>query len=1441
MDSETSLDYALFQLSPKRSRCDLFVSGNGKTEKIASGFLKPFVTHLKVAEEQAAQAAQSIKLQVEKRRNGGTWFNKGTLERFVRFVSTPEVLELVSTFDAEMSQLEGARRIYSQGAGDPLTATPGENQTTAAAAADITKKELLRAIDVRLVALKQDLTTACTRASSAGFTLDNVSELSQFADHFGADRLNEACAKFISLCQRRPELVSHQQLARPPASHWKDFEDRNLRSSSGSDMSIDETEEPTGPGKPLHGSGDRPQFHKSGNSQQPDESPAEPMASKQPKPVPCFVEKQVEKETDKPIPPTTVAAEPAQLVGGSSRRLSVQDRINLFESKQKEQVSSPSTVNNNSGGGVSKNLPGKGEHRRTPSDISMEKSVLRRWSGASDMSIDLNSSYNSSFSDRKESGSAAGTPTSANLHQQSSNKTEEEVAGLKETASSRSLLGQKDTLIGTSSSSVLPSSVAAGFPPSKAQTRAFAKSRIHKEDENAMTLTTNLGSAMEKDHMGNLLKVSNERDEHHGLTEQTAPDARMKNFQQSTKGTSFLDKLKPELVGMKIQEDMPVAPCSFSTVEKKRTHKAQEGYQSQPGEISLAEDGLGSKDQQILVSQFRTFGRTQDIEGKLKYLSDSQTHLNASPGKGEDISLENDLTAVVTQKTPPKMSEEVVGKDPADSHFPSRSFPVKTKDPVSQGANLQTKLSAPGHIKKLQGVKNEGISSEGNGVPVFPARKVKECPKTIDPPLQSSVDQVQVMRPPKGNQELNDELQMKANELEKLFAAHKLRVHNDQMSSSRRSRHADVQVDHVPKAVEIKPAVALPNPFPDRNLVKDGSSSGPEFDTNLLLKMEDNQDHGNNIQQQLGTLSSSDESRGKFYEKYMQKRNAKLREDWASKGAHKEAILKAMHDSLERSHAEMRTKLSGSGDGRDSHARRRAEKMRSFSVGSAIREKDQAVEALQEEDLLEQGQCDQEKTHSDDLSGDGSSRSTSSKKHSSSKTLSSSTPRTSVASIPKPSVKPTSSAKRRNLPENPLAQSVPNFSDFRKENTKPSTEVSRINARGHSRNFSRSKSITEETNDSLKGDNQRRSHSMRKGCTGPVELKDLSPLNDDSANLAPLRFSKDQTGTNFSDRIHKSGGSKPFLRKGNNAGPATDSIAAKQKASINYDVSENGYDSEEMVDQLEDSLETVKDEEESEKTSTEGNPRETDFLAVTDNERPRLSHQFRHSDDPGSEAAATAASKYNNFGGNMQESPGESPRSWNLHAPHTFSYAQEASDIDASVDSPIGSPASWNSHPLNQMMEADAARMRKKWGSAQIPVLVANASQQSRKDMTKGFKRLLKFGRKSRGVESLVNDWVSASTASEGDDDMEDSFDLAARSSDDLRKSRMGYPIPSYDGFNECDIFSDQAQSLRSSIPNPPANFKLREDLLTGSSLKAPRSFFSLSSFRSKGNESKLR
>ncbi|XP_021823508.1 uncharacterized protein LOC110764792 [Prunus avium] len=91
------------------------------------------------------------------------------------------------------------------------------------------------------------------------------------------------------------------------------------------------------------------------------------------------------------------------------------------------------------------------------------------------------------------------------------------------------------------------------------------------------------------------------------------------------------------------------------------------------------------------------------------------------------------------------------------------------------------------------------------------------------------------------------------------------------------------------------------------------------------------------------------------------------------------------------------------------------------------------------------------------------------------------------------------------------------------------------------------------------------------------------------------------------------------------------------------------------------------------------------------------------------------------------------------------------------------------------------------------------------------------FGRKSRGIDN-TGDWISATT-SEGDDDTEDGRDPANRLSEDLRKSRMGFTQGPDDSFNESE-FNEQVEALRSSIPAPPMNFKLREDHLSGSSLK---------------------
>ncbi|XP_019427129.1 PREDICTED: uncharacterized protein LOC109335451 [Lupinus angustifolius] len=107
MNSSTRLDSAVFQLTPTRTRFDLVITVKGKKDKIASGLLDPFLSHLNFAKDQMAKGGYSIVLEVE----GGSdasWFCKGTVERFVRFVNTPEILERVYTIESEILQIEEA-------------------------------------------------------------------------------------------------------------------------------------------------------------------------------------------------------------------------------------------------------------------------------------------------------------------------------------------------------------------------------------------------------------------------------------------------------------------------------------------------------------------------------------------------------------------------------------------------------------------------------------------------------------------------------------------------------------------------------------------------------------------------------------------------------------------------------------------------------------------------------------------------------------------------------------------------------------------------------------------------------------------------------------------------------------------------------------------------------------------------------------------------------------------------------------------------------------------------------------------------------------------------------------------------------------------------------------------------------------------------------------
>ncbi|KAI3997874.1 hypothetical protein MKX01_040377 [Papaver californicum] len=250
MKSGTRLDYLGFQLTPTRTRCELVIIANGKTEKVSSGLLNPFLAHLKTARDQINKGGYSIMLEP----NAGSdasWFTKVTVERFIRFVSTPEVLERVNTIESEILQIEKAivvqtnenmglstveepqrnaeapqKKVEEHQAKQPLAIegsrpaldsdaekaivlyqpeaqTPLSNGATTHE--EHSRIQLLRVLETRRTVLRKEQAMAFARAVAAGFDMDDMPYLISFAECFGALRLMDACLRFIELWKVKHE------------------------------------------------------------------------------------------------------------------------------------------------------------------------------------------------------------------------------------------------------------------------------------------------------------------------------------------------------------------------------------------------------------------------------------------------------------------------------------------------------------------------------------------------------------------------------------------------------------------------------------------------------------------------------------------------------------------------------------------------------------------------------------------------------------------------------------------------------------------------------------------------------------------------------------------------------------------------------------------------------------------------------------------------------------------------------------------------------------------------------------------------------------------------------------------------------------------------------------------------------------------------------------
>ena len=312
-------------------------------------------------------------------------------------------------------------------------------------------------------------------------------------------------------------------------------------------------------------------------------------------------------------------------------------------------------------------------------------------------------------------------------------------------------------------------------------------------------------------------------------------------------------------------------------------------------------------------------------------------------------------------------SSSVVGLNGVDQSITTQPHLRSSFALEAEGLKNQVKEEDSQVVMKTKFQKPVPASSEQTGVQRSKRDEIRggsnESAK-LNLPGKSQVtaplEQSQRVRQSKGNQEMHDELKLKADELEKLFAEHKLRVPGDQSGTARRIEPADAHVEQAvnfqsrrpgivdstqqPADVRVEQSVNSQSRRPGigdsthqpvdarveqgvnsqsrRSGVGDltpqppSRSSVPEpavsLGTKSLMKTVDSQNFGGAVRQNFSELNIGDESRGKFYEKYMKKRNAKLQEEWSLNRPEKEARMKAMQDSLDRSRAEMKSKFSGS-------------------------------------------------------------------------------------------------------------------------------------------------------------------------------------------------------------------------------------------------------------------------------------------------------------------------------------------------------------------------------------------------------------------------------------------------------------------------------------------------------------------------------------------------
>lgn len=403
--SNMQLDSAVFQVSLPDNRYEAIACSKGNTELIASGPFDQLVLHLEDAKKfQSSSSSDSFKLLLVGEHKGSSWFNKSTLQSFLYIINSSDAAKSANGVLDEMSQLEETRKfhqsLYIKDQQNVISGalTGGLFGTGAIAqqgnvgpnSSETTKNELLRALDLRLTALKEEILILLNRAVGSNLSTREISDLSAFVRRFGTLEFSwlTRCMLLISDCQSSellpkldskaekivkgeiahdtPDINPQTNLPRTIANNVSpaklaQIERASSTESDDSSESSDEGDAVVERSRPLLRSASprrsaspmrRVQIGRSGSRR------STAIAIKSLSYFPPSQRIPLDKD-DESSTCNGETDQPPRKSDNNIRRMSVQDAINLFESKQKDQ--NPDSQNKKAG-------------------LFATKSVLRRWS-----------------------------------------------------------------------------------------------------------------------------------------------------------------------------------------------------------------------------------------------------------------------------------------------------------------------------------------------------------------------------------------------------------------------------------------------------------------------------------------------------------------------------------------------------------------------------------------------------------------------------------------------------------------------------------------------------------------------------------------------------------------------------------------------------------------------------------------------------------------------------------------------------------------------------------------------------------------------------------------------------------------------------------------------------------------------------------------------------